>query len=236
MRIRLKERRQETADVISFVFDLNNQPLEYRPGQYAFFELDELAVPDERGKRRHFTLSSSPTERGVVMVTTRIRGSGFKETLRLAPLELQLTMEPPRGLFVLPAEEARRHIFIAGGIGVTPYRSILRQAADSNTPVRALMLYLHRSTEEIIFGRELKEIAEEMATFSFKDITDDPYPGWEREWRDRKSRLVLDYVPERERSIFWISGPPPMVDAFKDVILNIGLSEDSIRTDSFSGY
>ena len=82
MRVRLKERRPETADVMSFIFDLSGQPLEYRPGQYIHYELDALAFPDERGNRRHFTISSSPTEKGVLMFTTKMRGSGFKETLR----------------------------------------------------------------------------------------------------------------------------------------------------------
>ena len=79
MRIRLKERRTETTDVMSFIFDLGGQRLDYRPGQILHYELDALAFPDERGNRRHFTLSSSPTEEGIVMFTTRMRGSGFKE-------------------------------------------------------------------------------------------------------------------------------------------------------------
>jgi len=126
VRIRLRERRPETADVMSFIFDLGGRPFEYLPGQYAFFELDELAFPDERGKRRHFPISSSPTEKGILMFTTRMRGSGFKETLRHAAFGYELTVENPRGRFVLPEEESRRHIFIAGGIGITPYRSIRR--------------------------------------------------------------------------------------------------------------
>lgn len=72
MRIHLKERRFETAEVISFIFDLGGQPFEYRPGQFAFFELDTLDFPDERGNRRHFTISSSPTEKGITMFTTSV--------------------------------------------------------------------------------------------------------------------------------------------------------------------
>ena len=79
MRVGLKERRLEAEGVISFVFDLGGQPFEYRPGQYVFCELDALDFPDERGNRRHFTISSSPTEKGTVMFTTRMRGSGLLE-------------------------------------------------------------------------------------------------------------------------------------------------------------
>ena len=85
MRIRFKECRPEGSDITSFIFDLMGQTFLYAPGQFAVFELDELRIPDKRGKRRPFTLSSSPTERGIVMFTTRLRGSGFKETLRRPP-------------------------------------------------------------------------------------------------------------------------------------------------------
>src|SRR5512136_1184336 len=131
MRVGLKERRLEAEGVISFVFDLSGQPFEYRPGQYVFCELDALDFPDERGNRRHFTISSSPTEKGVVMFTTRIRGSGFKETLRHAPLGYEINLGASLGHFVMPEGETRRHVFLAGGIGITPYRSMLRCAVDT---------------------------------------------------------------------------------------------------------
>ena len=113
MRIYLKERRPETTDVMSFIFDLDGQQLEYRPGQILHYELDALAFPDERGKRRHFTISSSPSENGIVTFTTKIRGSGFKETLRQAPMGYELTCEDPEGEFVVGQGETHlRHVFI----------------------------------------------------------------------------------------------------------------------------
>lgn len=129
LRILLKEKRVETGDVISFIFDLGGQQLEYRPGQFVYYELDSLAFPDERGNRRHFTISCSPTDKGILMFTTRMRGSGFKETLRLAPIGYELSCEKPLGRFVVQQGDSdRHHVFIAGGIGITPYRSILRYA------------------------------------------------------------------------------------------------------------
>src|SRR5512136_1746009 len=116
LRIRLKDRRIEAQDAMSFVFDLGGRPFPYRPGQYAYFVLDKLAYPDDLGPVRHFTISSSPTETGIVMITTRLRGSGFKETLRQAPLGLELTIKAAQGNFALPRGKAqgRRHVFIAG--------------------------------------------------------------------------------------------------------------------------
>ena len=236
MRVRLKERRPESADGMSFIFDLGGQPFEYLPGQYTFYELDELAFPDERGKRRHFTISSSPTEKGVIMFTTRLRGSGFKETLRQAPYGYELSVDAAEGSFVLPRGETRRHIFIAGGIGVTPYRSILRNAADTKTPINAQMLHLSRTPADIIFRRELEEIARQIPTFSYVSVFEDPDEGWKGERGVLTEALIRRYVAEPAKSLFWLSGSPEAVKAFKTLVRQVEVPEDSIRTDDFTGY
>ncbi len=237
MRIRLKERRDETTDVMSFIFDLGGQQLEYRPGQFLYYELDALAFPDELGARRHFTISSSPTEKGVVMFTTRIRGSGFKETLRRAPIGYELTGETPGGEFILRQGETRlRHVFIAGGIGVTPYRSILRYSADMNEPLNVLMLYFSRSSADIIFRRELESIARQMPTFSLVNVLTEPEEGWKGEQGKLDEAILRTFVPDPDGLFFWVSGPPGMVSTCRELLERIGVKDQSIRTDRFLGY
>ena len=236
MRIHLKERRQETADVMSFTFDLADQSFTYRPGQYVNYELDSLAFPDERGPQRHFTISSSPTEKGILRFTTRMRGSGFKETLRHAPLGYELTAGMAAGRFVLPAGETRRHSFIAGGIGVTPFRSMLRYAVDAKEPIHALMFYFNHSSAEIVFRHELEEIARQMPTFSLVQVLSQPETGWTGERGKLDESLVRKYVPKADRSIYWISGPPAMVNAYQDLLKAIGVEEEAVRIDKFTGY
>ncbi len=236
MRVRLKERRSEAAEVISFIFDLGGQPFEYQPGQYVFCELDALDFADERGNRRHFTISSSPTEKGVVMFTTRIRGSGFKETLRHASLGYEINIGTPLGHFVMPKGKIRRHVFIAGGIGITPYRSMLRNAVDTKKPIDAVMLYFSHSSADIVFGQELEEIARQMATFSLVHVLNDPEPGWKGEKGRLNEALLRKSVPTLDQRLFWISGPPPMVTAYKELVKQTGIEDEAIRTDSFAGY
>ncbi len=236
MRVGLKERRLEAEGVISFVFDLGDQPFEYRPGQYVFCELDVLDFPDERGNRRHFTISSSPTEKGIVMFTTRMRGSGFKETLRNAPLGYELNLGTPLGHFVMPEEEKRHHVFIAGGIGVTPYRSILRYAMDTKKPIDALMLYFNHSSADIVFQQELEEISRQIPTFSLVNVLSSPEPGWNGEKGRLSGELLRRWVPNLGQQLCWISGPPPMVTASKELLKQTGVADELIRTDSFAGY
>jgi ferredoxin-NADP reductase len=237
MRIHLNERRSETTGVMSFIFDLGGQQLDYRPGQILHYELDALAFPDERGNRRHFTISSSPTEEGIVMFTTRMRGSGFKETLRQAPIGYELTCESPEGEFILqPGETRLRHVFIAGGIGITPYRSILRYSTDMNEPLNILMLYFNRSSEDIIFRRELENIARQMPTFSLVNVLSEPEEGWKGEQGKLDEAILRTWVPDPEGLCFWVSGPPGMVSTCRELLELIGVKEQSIRTDRFMGY
>ena len=236
MRVRLKERRSEATEVISFVFDLGGQPFQHQPGQYVFCELDALDFPDERGNRRHFTISSSPTEKGVVMFTTRIRGSGFKETLRHAPLGHEINLGTPLGHFVMPEGENRRHVFIAGGIGITPYRSMLRCAVDSKKPIDVVLLYFSHSSADIVFWQELEEIARQMPTLSLVHVLSDAEAGWKGEKGRLSEALFRKWVPNLDQRLFWISGPPSMVMAYKELIEQTGVKEEAIRTDSFAGY
>jgi ferredoxin-NADP reductase len=237
MRIRLKERRPETTDVMSFIFDLGGQHLEYRPGQILHYELDSLAFPDERGPLRHFTISSSPTEEGIVMFTTRMRGSGFKETLRLAPAGYELTCESPEGEFIMQEGETRlRHVFIAAGIGITPYRSILRYAADRNEPLNVLMLYFNRSSADIVFRRELEEIARQMPTFSLVNVLTEPEKGWKGEQGKLGQAILRKLLPAPDGITFWVSGPPTVVSACRELLEQFGAKDQNIRTDRFMGY
>ncbi len=236
MRVRLKERRRESADVMSFIFDLCGQPFEYLPGQYAFYELDKLAFPDERGNRRHFTISSSPTEKGIIMFTTRLRGSGFKETLHRARMGYGLTVTGPEGDFVLPGVKTRQHVFIAGGIGVTPFRSMMRNAADIKTPIHARLLHFSRSVQDLVFRNELEEIASKMPSFSYVCSVEEADPGWQGDRGVLTEAFLRGHVADIHRSLFWISGPPPAVEAFKQVVRKTGVPEKSIRTDDFTGY
>jgi ferredoxin-NADP reductase len=237
VRIRLKERRPETADAMSFIFDLGGQQLEYRPGQILHYELDALAFQDERGNRRHFTISSSPTEEGLVMFTTRMRGSGFKETLRQASPGYELTCESPEGEFIMQEGETRlRHVFIAAGIGITPYRSILRYSSDMKEPLNALLLYFNRSSADIVFRQEIEDLSRQMPTFSFVNVLTEPERGWKGEQGKLGEVILRKLLPDPDGLSFWVSGPPSMVSTCKELLEQIGVEDQSIRTDRFMGY
>jgi len=136
----------------------------------------------------------------------------------------------------MPEGETRRHVFIAGGIGITPYRSMLRCAADTKKPIDTVLLYFSHSSADIVFRQELKEISRQMPTFSLVNVLSSPEAGWKGEQGKLDEVLLRKWVPNLDQRLFWISGPPPMVTAYRELIRQSGAGDESIRTDSFAGY
>lgn len=238
MRVQLKERRQETPDVMTFVFNLNGQPYPYTAGQFAFFELDELRAEDPRGKRRHFTLSSSPTEHGIVQITTKLRGSGFKETLKNSALGLELDLEDARGRFSLPDKAEAPLVFLGGGVGVTPFRSMLRYAADENLPHHITVLYSAPTPEQLVYRREFESLPQENPNVHIVLTVTQPDQGggWQGETGRIDAEKISKYVSDIPAAIFYTCGPPPMVQAMEEVLKAMNVPADKIRIERFSGY
>jgi ferredoxin-NADP reductase len=238
MIVTLKEKRQETPDIITFVYDLGGQPYSYTAGQFAYFELDSLTVDDPRGKRRHFTLSTAPTEHGIVQFTTKVRGSGFKETMKNAASGLGVTLEEPRGKFVLPDDASVPIVFLGGGVGVTPFRSMLRYATDENLPHKILMLYSAQAPDQIVFRREFESMPQENPNIQIVVTVTDPASdgGWKGETGRINADKVHKFVHDVPHSIFYTCGPPPMVQAMEELLKSMNVPAERIKIERFSGY
>lgn len=239
MRVKLREQRPETQDVMTFVFDLEGQRYFYTAGQFAFFELDTLKFDDPRGKRRHFTLSSSPSESGIVQFTTKLRGFGLKETLRAAPLGLEVSLEEARGRFILEESAGRSLVFLGGGIGVTPFRSMLRYATDENLQIPITLLYSAQSPEELVFHREFDLLPQENPNIKVVltvTAAEDSQTPWSGEIGRIDEAMIKSHVGDIPNSIFYTCGPPPMVQAMQELLKSMGIADAAVRVERFSGY
>jgi hypothetical protein len=117
MRATIKEKREVAKGTLLVLFDLLGEEFEYRPGQYFWVELLEPPYEDEKGPRRHLSAVTSPSERRVIGLCTRLRDSAFKRSLAELPVGAAVEVEPPKGKFVLPEDASRPLVFVAGGIG-----------------------------------------------------------------------------------------------------------------------
>lgn len=243
MKLTLIEKRDESSGTKSFFFQPETE-VKWIAGQYYYFTLPELKYPDERGSTRHFTISSSPTEGMNLRITTRVRQeSGYKKTLDELPIGATLEGEGPNGTFILDETSTVPNIFIAGGIGITPFRSIIKNAIDKNSQTPICLIYSNSHTEEITFRKDLEEwstihpnLKIEM-TISKPEESKEPWTGRTGRIDDKMiTELTGKWQLEIAKCIFWICGPPVMIDAMEEVLGTLGITSDHIKSEKFTGY
>jgi ferredoxin-NADP reductase len=223
MKLSLIEQKPVQPGVITFLF-MPEEPVDWEPGQYMHYVFPHKNE-DDRGNERWFTISAAPFEVHLA-ITTRIsdkEGSSFKKALlQLKPGDT-VEADGPKGKFIL--EDAnKRHVLIAGGIGITPYRAMLAQMDHDNEPINVELLYANRD-DQLIFGDELNAIADKHQNFDIK-----PYIGDARITPD-ELQAYMD-----KNTLFYISGPKPMVETYQHTLADIGVPEDQVKTDYFPGY
>ena len=130
MRAQVAEKREVAKGTLLVTFDLLGEEVDFVPGQYFWVTLLDPPYEDEKGPRRHFSVVTSPNEHGVLGLCTRLRDSAFKRSLAELPIGAEVEVEEPKGRFLLPEETERRYVFIAGGIGITVFRCMLRYIAE----------------------------------------------------------------------------------------------------------
>lgn len=243
MKIKLQEKRIEAKGTKSFFWKPEGT-IRWLPGQYYYFTLPNLIFEDKRGATRHFTISSSPTEGNLIRLTTRIRDeSGFKKSLDELAIGTVIGGEGPTGTFVLDEKEKGPHILLAGGIGVTPFRSALKYFADKKINIPVYLVYACSMPEEIVFRKELEELGKNNPNFKVVFTVSKPEESKEK-WTGKKGRideimlkeLLKDWGLEKNAAQWWICGPPPMIDAMEEVLGKMKINSDNIRSEKFTGY
>jgi ferredoxin-NADP reductase len=234
MKARIKEKREVAKGTLFVTFDVGGEHVEFEPGQYFWVELLDPPYEDEKGPRRHITVVTSPTE-GVLGLATRIRDTAFKRSLVEMPEGASVDVEQPKGSFVLPEDTSKQYVFVAGGIGITPFRSMLRYIADKGLDYDITLVYSNRDVESTAFLDELKELESVVPRCRvIFTMTDDP--SWEGDKRMLDAEVLRELLGDLESFDFMIAGPPPMAKSVEASLLEAGLSEGQVQSDSFSGY
>jgi ferredoxin-NADP reductase len=236
MRATIKEKREVALGTLLVLFDLGGAELDYRPGQYFWVELLDPPYQDEKGVRRHITAVTSPSERGVVGLCTRLRESAFKRSLAELAVGAEVEVEPPKGSFVLPEETERPLVFVAGGIGITPFRSMLRYIADKQLPHRITLVYSSRDRASAAFLEELEEIERGDANVRLVvTMTDDE--SWPGERRRIDASFLRDHLGTGLDEVsYMVAGPPGFAEGVSAELELAGVDAAQITSDSFSGY
>lgn len=225
---------QAGAGAYDFIFKTDRQ-LKFQPGQYLEWTLG-VKHPDNRGNRRHFTIASAPTEADVRLgVKFYAEASTFKRALGAMKPGDQIYASQLGGSFVLPKDPAQKLVFIAGGIGITPFRSMLQDMLDRQEARQVVVLYGNARVQDIAYKSVLDRAQHELGIRTVYAAAAEPepiegvYPGF------IDAELIKQQVPDYRERVFYISGPHPMVSLLKRTLRGMGVSPLRIKVDFFPG-
>jgi len=218
-------------------FDLQGEEVSFIPGQYFFVTLNPADETHKDELTHHFSIVNSPGQKGVLALTTRLRleQSLFKRTLNEAKVGDEVEIGKIAGTFVLPEDTSKPIVLIALGIGITPYISMLRWTFEVNKPYDFTVIYSDNEVKSMAFLEELKQM--DAAHDNMKLITSVTREESDGEKRHVDGDFVKEYLGDDFAGrIYFVSGPPAIVETVASSLKQAGIAEDNIKTDSFSGY
>ena len=235
--VSLKHRREVAEGTTAFLFE-KPDGLSFKAGQYLNFSLLDPPETDAEGNTRTFSIASAPDEEELMMAT-RMRDTAFKRVLKTMPLGAQVEIEGPYGNFTLHKNAARPAVFLTGGIGITPYRSIIRDAGRKKLPHRLLLFYSNRRPEDGAFLEELQQAERDNPNYQFVGTMTDMVNS-KRPWQGKTGYINRDMlaqsISDLTTPIYYIAVPPGMVTAMRKMLADADINDDSIRTEEFNGY
>lgn len=224
---KIADKKEVAMGTLQVTFQVGEQ-FSFKPGQYIFVTLKNAPYPDDRGNRRHFSIVNSPDEKGIITIATRLRDSGFKKSLKEFPVGTEVELGPISGSFILPEETSRPLVFIAGGIGITPYISMLRYVKNHNLNYQITLLYSNRDQASTAYFEEVQKFK------SILTMTEDP--AWAGEKRRIDAKFIKEYFPQVNANTYFVVGPPPMVEAVQKALQEAGVNLENIKIENFTGY
>jgi len=208
----------------------------FRAGQFADYTLIDPPETDAEGDTRGFSLAYAPYE-GDLVAASRMRDTAFKRVLKDLPIGTEVKLDAPHGDFTLHKTETTPAVFIIGGIGVTPVRSMVAQATHDKTSHKITLLHSARTPADLPFAADFAQFAEDNPNFTYIPVASDAAPnGWQGERGRVNEAMVRKYVPDLTKPIYYLSGPEGMVKAMRQLLVSMAVNEDAIRTEEFTGY
>ncbi len=221
------EIKQETPTVKSIKLEKNN--LDYKPGQYMMMQFET----GDGENTKPLSIASSPTEK-FLLFSTKISESSFKKKYNELKIGDKVKVKGPMGVFVLD-EKAKNLIFLGGGIGITPFRDMIKYATDKKLQIKLTLLYSNRIPAEICYKNEWDLWQKQNPNLKVVNtITDD------LSWQGRKGRIneqmIKEFCSDLNNTLFYICGPPAMVEGLSQLLKTMNIPQQNIKVEKFAGY
>jgi ferredoxin-NADP reductase len=235
--VKLNRRETVAKGTLAFYFE-KPAGFAFKAGQFLELTLTNPPETDAEGNSRAFSIASAPSE-SHLMVATRMRDTAFKRVLRTLPLGAEVQIEGPFGNLILHNDTARAAVFLAGGIGITPFRSIVLRAAREHLPHRLFLFFSNRRPEDAAFLAELQALRAENANYTLVETmtaTEGGSHSWEGETGQISKEMLIQHLGDLNGPIYYLAGPPAMVGAMQRLLNSAGVNDDDIRPEEFAGY
>jgi ferredoxin-NADP reductase len=237
-RTALLQQREEIAEG-TMAFHLEKPTgFEFSAGQSIDLTLVNPREGDSEGNSRAFSIASAPYE-GEILVATRMRDTAFKRVLGTLPVGSSVKVDGPFGYFKLHRNPTRSAVFLAGGIGITPFLSMVRQAAHDQLPQQLYLFYSNRRPEDAPFLDALFQLTKTNSRFHFipcMSQMERSHRQWTAETGSINRKMLDRYLPALAEPVYYVAGPPAMVATIRQMLTAAGVDEDNVRTEEFSGY
>lgn len=218
MKVKIKNKRIVAKETLEVTYDLLGEKAKFAAGQYFY-----ITLPN--GFKHHFTIVNPPTQNDILMNTTRLRDSEFKNTLKDLPVGSEVEVGEIEGDFTLPEDSSRSLVFIALGIGITPYMSMLNFIKDTGKDFDITLIYSDHDESEMAYLSELKD-------FDIKLVIIETG----KDKRHVDANLLKNYLGDLDKFTFYISGPPKAVFAVADSLGEADVAKNQIKVEDFGGY
>jgi ferredoxin-NADP reductase len=219
-----------THDVTSFRFS-RPVDLKYKPGQFLFVTLKK----GEKELSKHFSFSSSPTEKDHIEFTKKFTDHEYSLALKSAKVGDWARMDAPYGQFTFEGEYPKITL-LGGGIGITPFMSICKNATDKALISKITLFYGCRTEKDLTFQKELEALSEKNMNLRLVLIVNEPTEQWKGVTGMINAEIVKQNLPDYKDNMFYTCGPPPMVEAMEKLVLNLGLPKENLKREYFTGY
>jgi ferredoxin-NADP reductase len=231
--------RREAVAEGTMAFHFSKPPaFRHQAGQSMLVRLINPPETDSEGDSRTFTIASAPHE-PELMIATRMRDTAFKRVLKAARIGTAVAIDGPNGEMVLHDDAARPAAFLAGGIGITPFLSMARHAAEARLPHHVFLFYSNRRPEDAAFLVELQQMEKRNPNYRLIATMAEPEKSAER-WSGEKGFIRRDllerHLPGLEAPVYYFAGPPQMTTAMQQLLEAIGIAERDMRYEEFYGY
>ncbi len=235
--VRLGDRKEIAEGTIAC--QLEKPPdFSFKPGQFIEITLLNPSETDAEGNTRAFSIASTPQE-DFLLVATRLRDSAFKRVLSHALPGTQVKLDGPFGDLRLHNDSSRAAVILCGGIGITPFRSILLNATQNRLPHRIFLFYANRRPEDAPFLEEMQALEKQNPNFKLIGCMSEMEKSrrhWDGERGKLNRQMLKKHLGELPSAIYYITGPPGFVAAMRGMLADSGVDEDNVRTEEFGGY